>query len=223
MIFFAKGRGIDWQNVVFGLFLFSLISGSSLLAVEPASLNARGSCLLGIRGHQQSNDYTCGPSAILSLLKYYNMEGSELEMAKEMKTIPGSGTHPVIMTEWLNNHGFKAEWRENANGDGSRLEMLRGYLAKGIPILVEWIDWGGHWVVVAGYDTKGTESTSDDVIILADPYDRIDRVNDGLTTFNAERFDSMWFDANCFDRKMWGVHIIAQPQKINQRKSSLIK
>ena len=32
--------------------------------------------------------------------------------------------------------------------------------------MVEWIDWAGHWSNIIDYDTMGTDSFGDDVIIL---------------------------------------------------------
>ena len=55
----------------------------------------------------------------------------------------------------LNQHNFKVTWGENGS-----LDMLRGNLARGVPTLVEWIDWGGHWVIVVGYDTRQTPRLS---------------------------------------------------------------
>ena len=62
---------------------------------------------------------------------------------------------------------------------------------RGVPTLVEWIDRGGHWVLVVGYDTLGTESTRDDLILFADPSDTHDSQKDGQTEFNALRFESL--------------------------------
>ena len=54
--------------------------------------------------------------------------------------------------------------------------------------MVCWNDWGGHWQVIIGYDTMGTETTQDDVIIVADPYDTTDHNQDGYGIYSAERF-----------------------------------
>lgn len=45
--------------------------------------------------------------------------------------------------------------------------------------MVDWVDWAGHWQVLIGIDTCGTESVYDDVMILADPYDVTDHYQDG--------------------------------------------
>ncbi len=83
----------------------------------------------------------------------------------------------------------------------------------GVPTLVEWIDYGGHWVLVVGYDTRGTETDRDDVIHFADPADGHDGNRDGLTSFNARRFNAMWFDAFLFGRPMSKIYITAVPRK----------
>ena len=67
-------------------------------------------------------------------------------------------------------------------------EDIRGWLAEGTPVMVCWNDWGGHWQVIVGYDTMGTESEQDDVILVADPYDTTDHNQDGYGVIPAERF-----------------------------------
>ena len=66
--------------------------------------------------------------------------------------------------------------------------QIQQQLAAGNPIMIGWNDWGGHWQVIIGYDTMGTETTQDDVIIVADPYDTTDHNQDGYGVYAAERF-----------------------------------
>ncbi|MFZ4564537.1 MAG: C39 family peptidase [Bacteroidales bacterium] len=165
-----------------------------------------GFTLLDVNSFQQATDYSCGPAAVLTLLRYYGKDGDEMTIAKEMGSSSTCGTRPEQMTAWLNLHGFIASWYENGN-----LDTLRNNLNKRIPTLVEWSDWGGHWVLVVGYDTRNTETISDDVIIFADPYDRHDDKMDGLTNFNAERFYYMWYDALLFGKVMKRITISAKP------------
>ena len=54
--------------------------------------------------------------------------------------------------------------------------------------MIGWNDWGGHWQVLIGYDNMGTETTQDDVLIVADPYDTTDHNQDGYGVYGAERF-----------------------------------
>lgn len=78
-------------------------------------------------------------------------------------------------------------------------DYIRDTLAAGTPTLVGWNDWGGHWQVIIGYDTMGTETTQDDVIIVADPYDTTDHNQDGYGVYGAERFLYNFTFYNFFD------------------------
>ena len=163
---------------------------------------APGVMIRGYPNVQQSLDYTCGAAAATALLRFYGIEVNELEAARAMRTDPKSGTAPEAMVNWLQAQGLKVVW-----GEQGRLDLLKSNLRRGRPTLVLWTDWGGHWVAVIGYDDKGTSRTDDDDVILADPYDRVDDYRDGRTVFNAERFESMWFDALHFERLKWRVYL----------------
>ena len=175
-------------------------------------LNIRGNnsspglTFLPMNIHQQTTEYSCGPSAVVTLLGYYGRTADEMQIAAEMGTSTTCGTNPAQMADWLSTNGFVASWHENGS-----LEMLQAELAQQTPVLVEWSDWGGHWVLVVGYDTRGTSQTSDDVIIFADPYDRHDDHADGYNWFNAERFYYMWYDARLFGSFMQRIYIDAIP------------
>ena len=129
-----------------------------------------------------------------------------MTIAGEMGTSSTTGTRTEQMTNWLSTHGFIASWHEDGN-----LDTLVNNLKKNIPTLVEWSDWGGHWVLAIGYDTRNTEDLMDDVIIFADPYDRHDDYRNGLTWFNAKRFYYMWYDDLLFGRVMKRIYISATP------------
>jgi len=176
-----------------------------MMAIPACALLGRGTHEVVIDGYpdvQQSLDYTCGAAAATALLRFYGIEANESEAARAMRTDPKSGTAPKAMADWLQARSLKIVW-----GEQGSLDLLKSNLRRGRPTLVLWADWGGHWVAVIGYDDKGTSRTDDDDLILADPYDRIDGVPDGRTVFNAERFDSMWFDALNFGRLMWRVYL----------------
>jgi len=170
-----------------------------------------GLTFLDVDSFQQTTEYTCGPAAVVSLLNFYGRNGDEMTIAAEMGTNSTTGTNPDQMTSWLNNNGFQANWQQNGT-----LEMLRANLANNIPTLVEWIDWGGHWVLVIGYDVRDPEDIMDDVIIFADPYDHHDDNPDGITWFNAQRFYYMWFDALYFGSLSWRVYVEAVPQTVTK-------
>jgi hypothetical protein len=160
---------------------------------------------------QQVTNYTCGPVAVMTVLSYYGMpanntDADELRIAHEMNTST-NGTNPEQIASWFNLNGWNATW-----GTGGSGQMLRDNLKAGIPTMVEWMDWGGHWVIVTGYDTRGTENVWDDVIIFADSSDCSDDLVDGITYSNYGRFDAMWFDAHYFPQNMKDrVWVVAVP------------
>lgn len=168
----------------------------------------KGLTFLEVDAKLQTTEYTCGPAAVVSLLRFWGRDGDEMTIAKEMGTSTTTGTTPDQMTDWLNKNGFKASWHQ----EGS-LELLQKNLSENIPTLVEWSDWGGHWVLVVGYDIRNPEDIMDDVIIFADPYDYYDDHRDGLTWFNAQRFYYMWYDALLFGKVMKKIYIQAVPVK----------
>jgi hypothetical protein len=153
---------------------------------------------------QQVTNYSCGAVAAMTVLSYYGMpagntDADEVRVAHEI--YPGvsetTGLNPEQVAAWLSRQGMNATW-----GTGGSRAMLRGNLKNGVPTMVEWMEWGGHWVVVTGYDTRGTENIRDDVIIFADSVDSHDDRVDGVTYFNYGEFDAMWFDARYFPENM---------------------
>jgi len=151
--------------------------------------------LIPVRSYPQQKDHTCGQASTRILLEHLKLAvPSEAELEREMKATEKCGTSFAEMVNALGRRGLRVQ-----HGTDGTLALLRRSLSEGVPVIVQWIDWGGHWVVVVGYDTKGTTASDDDEIWFADPWDRIDGKADGLTVFNAERFDSMWFGELCLN------------------------
>lgn len=175
--------------------------------------------LLTLNGYQQTQIYTCGPAAVMSVLHYYGKlsdqqmnKTTELRIAKEMGTTLEKGTTPQQMVAWFEQHGFQATAGENGT-----ISMLQDNLKKGIPTIVEWIDWSGHWVVATGYN-KGGASFKDnkDTLFLADSLAYLEDSNsiNGLKATNPLRFNYMWFDVKYFNpgHVTKGVYVIAIPK-----------
>jgi len=183
--------------------------------------SAKNLTLLPVRGYQQTTNYTCGPAAIMSLMHYYGMlqdsqmtSTTELKIAREMGISDNSPSTMPKMVSWLEEHGFIVKYGEKGN-----LAMLRENLHENIPTLVEWVDWGGHWDVVTGYNVGGEIPRNEkDTILFADPSAHFDNVKyiDGITTFNPDRFASMWFDAKYgpSGHLIEGIYIVAVPKKL---------
>jgi hypothetical protein len=170
--------------------------------------------------YQQSKEYTCGPAAALMVINHFESvigksSLQELAIAKKMKTSPDVGTNTRQMVDFFINLDWNVEssltHKNDKKGrsfdDSSKFQaFVLDRLKRNQPIMVNWIDWAGHWQVIIGYDTLGTKGVGDDVLILADPYDTSDHLQDGYYAVNMERFFEMWF----------GGDIAPKGQKVQQ-------
>jgi predicted double-glycine peptidase len=151
-----------------GLVLCLLVFGAAYaLAKAPtssASVPAKLKLLKGLSVVQQTTDYTCGPAIAVGVARYLGLEVDELTVAREMGMSSKFGTNPQQMAGWFISKGV----RVTAAGMAPSF-YGKTIWPKGSPALVEWIDGGGHWVVMAGIDDKGAADPGGDDIIFADP------------------------------------------------------
>lgn len=149
---------------------------------------------------QQTSEWSCGVVSTMMVLNYYNALGDYNE--ESLAQIRSNGLEPEatslidIIKIFDTVGGFDLESTYDHPGDEiydfMSLEKIREYIGKGIPVIIGWNDWGGHWQVIIGYDTMGTETEQDDVIIVADSYDTTDHNQDGYGVYPAERFFYNW-------------------------------
>ncbi|MDO4960597.1 MAG: papain-like cysteine protease family protein [Eubacteriales bacterium] len=85
----------------------------------------------------------------------------------------------------------------------------------GIPIMVDWVDWSGHWQVLIGIDTEGKDNAYDDVLIFADSYDVTDHYQDGYYTYPLGRWFYMWREGPCAAKEtvMQQPYVAAAPKR----------
>jgi hypothetical protein len=146
--------------------------------------------------YQQTTEYTCGPAALVMAAYYRGKTLNELEVAAAAGSSEALGTSTAQMVNYLKATGWKVRSSLTEPKIAS-LRFLKNQVSKGNPVMVEWVDWAGHWQVVIGYDDMGTPNDeSDDVLIMADPYDTSDHLQDGYGIVQADRFQYMWFDYN---------------------------
>lgn len=182
--------------------------------------------------YQQTKEYTCGPAAALTVLHHFDETSyQELQIAEGMQTHKDRnysnkveegvadergeyGTSTSGMVHFFETIGWNVEssltMADETGYSFATPEDFRAYVIEKLkaetPIMVENIDFGGHWRVIIGYDTMGTETVADDVLIMADPYDTSDHMQDGYITTSMERFFYMWYDS----------HILPETQKYQQ-------
>lgn len=181
---------------------YNMKNGGSLVLLEK------------FKTYQQTTEWSCGNASAIMVLNYFgDKRYDELSIVEEMGTTPLPadgltkenvlyGTTTAGMVNFFKKIGYKVESSlDSIKEDGTTFEDYDSWetwvienLKEGKPILVDWIDWSGHWQVIIGYDTMGTETPNDDVLILADPYDVGDHKQDGYYIFPAARFFYMWND-----------------------------
>lgn len=184
---------------------YNMKSGGSLILLEK------------FKTHQQRSGYTCGPAAAAMVIEFLTgKQEDEFAMGKIMGTNNRTGTTIKGMAKYFESIGWNVKSSANTSSPSSYEEFLQWVddnLNKGVPIIIENVDWGGHYRVIIGHDSMGTKHQGDDVLILADPFDTCDHVQDGYVVNNAEKLFYMWFDHQLFEKsqqkKPW---VIAKPK-----------
>ncbi|MBR6522572.1 MAG: C39 family peptidase [Oscillospiraceae bacterium] len=144
---------------------------------------------------QQTSWWSCGVSCTEMVLNYFGKRGDwdeeSLAALREDHEEQHIGTcldQIIDMFQAVGGFELETTYDYAENPDTIDLTFIRERIAAGIPVIVGWNDWGGHWQVIIGYDTMGTETEGDDVIIVADPFDTTDHNQDGYGVYGAERF-----------------------------------
>lgn len=98
---------------------------------------------------QQTTDYTCGPTSLLSILRYFGKaaNATEMSLAQELHTSTETGTYFKDLQKALEQRGLGGEVEIN-----STLESLRGHLHSGRPAILNYQFGGGHYAVAMGMD-----------------------------------------------------------------------
>ena len=91
-----------------------------------------------------------------------------------MGTKSYTGTNTKGMVKYFKKKGWQVTSSADKDKTPQNTQEFKAFvvehLKRNVPIMVENVDWGGHWRVIIGYDTMGTDDiTSSDVLIMADP------------------------------------------------------
>ena len=149
--------------------------------------------------YQQTTEYTCGPASAHMVLNWFD---GDIEKYDEMTIADITGCKPNtgVLADGLVKVFDELGWDYQVNAKGEyyyeTLEDFEADVIKnidaGVPMMIAWTDWDGHWEVIIGIDTMQEDNSSDDVLIVADPYDTSDHYQDGYYVIPAERFYYMW-------------------------------
>lgn len=177
--------------------------------------------LTGFKTYQQTSEWSCGVASALMVLNWYDKLGDYTEedlAAFRSNGLEAGATSTKQAIEIFEGVGGFDTYStfdcvENVY-DVFTFDYIQETLAAGKPIMIGWNDWGGHWQVIIGYDNMGTETTQDDVLIVADPYDTTDHNQDGYGTYGAERFLYNFTFYNFFEEEDLNemCFIVATPQ-----------
>ena len=159
--------------------------------------------------YQQSVSYSCGVASAFMALRYLGIDSvTEDLLFKEAKTNPDSGTGTLELADAIKklySDKVKVEYKKD-NSDisiedyGKLIKECVDVKNKCVLVL-ENVEWGGHWMTLIGYDNMGTDDTGDDVLVFADPYDTSDHNQDGYYVVSFERYYDAWFDAHYLDKE----------------------
>lgn len=156
--------------------------------------------LEGYRTQSQSTTWACVMTSAVTVLDWYGLRGDlneedlgALRGPDRTRFFGGTSLKELeTMYDTLTDLGI-GTWTyiDNNNSDPEATfhnpEWIKEQLSMGHPIQVIWNSFGAHGQVIIGYDDMGTETTADDQVILMDPYDTTDHVNDGYVTMSYER------------------------------------
>ncbi len=136
---------------------------------------------------RQVTEYSCGASALQSVLQYWGKDVDESELMKLLRTNPEVGTYPEDIVSGARALGFEAHVKENLT-----LDEVDKFTASGNPMIAlaqVWRsqsssapsaeeDWdNGHYIVVLGVDPY--------FVYFQDPYARMSKAFVPRKTFEA--------------------------------------
>ncbi|MBQ6222404.1 MAG: hypothetical protein IJJ44_07315 [Solobacterium sp.] len=158
--------------------------------------------LTHFRTYQQTTEYTCGAACSLMVLNWFGRtKYHEMVVSQLIESLPEQGSSVENIADFFDLIGWDVDFHAGTDLRFSEPKEFERYVIDCIdhqtPILVDWVDWAGHWQVIIGIDTCGTEDPFDDVLILADPYDVTNHFQDGYYIFPLARFFYMWREGPC--------------------------
>ena len=159
--------------------------------------------------YQQSSAISCGDASAFMALRYFGIDTvSEYDLYKEAKTTYEFGTITSDLANAITKlAGDKVSVVFQEKEDPLTQDQFQALVkectdpSKNSILLLESVEWGGHWMTLIGYDDMGTTETADDVLVFADPYDTTDHNQDGYYILSVERYYESWYDAKFLDKE----------------------
>lgn len=116
--------------------------------------------ILNFPNHRQSTNYTCADAVVQTIFEYYGADYREMDIAKQLGSLPKEGTHVDKVEKFINKHGLETDVKEKMT-----INDLIKYIDKNIPVMILIQAWGekkdyknvwncGHYTAVIGYDDE---------------------------------------------------------------------
>lgn len=114
----------------------------------------------------------CGPASLAMYLRFYGWEGDQTDIAQQLK--PFREDRNVNVEELAYYVRTRAGWLNIEYRVGGDIELLKQFLAAGIPVMIEesfyfeepyWPNddlWAAHYLLVTGYDETAQTFTGQD-------------------------------------------------------------
>ncbi len=122
----------------------------------PQSIN------LGSPSWEKQTPNNCGPATLSLYLRSHNWEGKQADISDLLK--PETGDRNVNVEELIYYVRTQAGWLNAEYRVGGDIELLKRFLAAGLPVMIEEGDlldeqywpnddrWAGHYLLLSGYD-----------------------------------------------------------------------
>lgn len=170
-------------------------------------LNNESPEIIPVIKSKQTNESSCGGGSLHSVLRYYDINETEKKINEMAELDMDIGIEPESIVKVAKQFGLSSKLIKGCN-----INTLKGFISKGIPVIVAIVAWGedgkknyntdkdGHWVVVIGFDKAR--------VYIEDP-----ALVHGRAFLDWYEFEQRWHDVD-------GEHV-AIPIKGNQTKPSL--
>lgn len=169
--------------------------------------------------YQQTKEYTCGAASALMVLNWYGKKKyDEIAVSQLVESHTSRGSTVENIADFFDLIGWEVDFHADTKRKFDTIEEVENFfinsIDNGVPVMIDWVDWAGHWQVLIGIDTCSSETPYDDVLIFADPYDVTDHKQDGYYTFPLGRFLGMWREGACAEKAEPYVqpYVIAKPK-----------
>ena len=136
----------------------------------------------------------CGPATLSMYMRYYGWEGDQTPIANLLK--PLREDRNVNVEELVFYARTHAGWLHTEFRVGGDIEMMKKFLAAGIPVMIEegfqidetyWPNddrWAGHYLLLTAYDDAGETFTAQDSFLGADRKVKYAEMDQNWKAFN---------------------------------------